>query len=272
MFLLRALLELVMLGALAGVAGTLIVLRKRAFFAVALSHATFPGGVLFAVLGWNLLLGQALFAVCLVLLLTLLARVPGLGKQAASGIVLTLGFALGTLLANLNTNLNVPVEALLVGSPLAVQDSDLLATATVLVLGAVGLGLLWRRFLFVTFDAQGAQAAGLTSWQVELFGTLIITAAVVVAMPAVGAILGVSVLIAPAAAAVLLAPGVRWVPALAALLGIAGGALGLWISMSWDLAAGGAVGLVLTCGYLGALGVSRLVQRARSRAAQAVML
>ena len=37
------------LGLLAGLAGTLIVLRKRSFFAVALSHATFPGGVMFAV-------------------------------------------------------------------------------------------------------------------------------------------------------------------------------------------------------------------------------
>ena len=73
-YLALAALELVLLGLLSGIAGTLIVLRRRSFFAVALSHATFPGGVVFAVLGYNLLLGQALFALVLVLLMTLLSR------------------------------------------------------------------------------------------------------------------------------------------------------------------------------------------------------
>ena len=59
-------LEIALLGLLSGIAGTLIVLRRRSFFAVALSHATFPGGVVFAVLGYNLLIGQALFALLLV--------------------------------------------------------------------------------------------------------------------------------------------------------------------------------------------------------------
>ena len=43
-----AALEITLLGLLSGVVGTLIVLRRRSFFAVALSHATFPGGVVFA--------------------------------------------------------------------------------------------------------------------------------------------------------------------------------------------------------------------------------
>ena len=60
-YLVLAALELTLLGLLSGLAGTLIVLRRRSFFAVALSHATFPGGVLFAILGWSVLAGQAAF-------------------------------------------------------------------------------------------------------------------------------------------------------------------------------------------------------------------
>ena len=69
-----AALEIVLLGLLSGIAGTRIVVRRRSFFAVALSHATFPGGVIFAVLGYNLLLGQALFALLLVLCLLYTSR------------------------------------------------------------------------------------------------------------------------------------------------------------------------------------------------------
>lgn len=248
-----AALELVLLGLLAGVAGTLIVFRGRSFFAVALSHATFPGGVVFAVLGWNLLIGQALFAAVLVLLMGLLERIPRQGGQVSSGIVLALGFALGTLLASANPGLGVPVDALLVGSPLGVSTTDVAATAAVLLVALAALVVFGRRILFHTFDPAGFRAAGFRSSTVELVVTGIIAASVVVAMPAVGAILGVAILIAPAAAARLIAPTIAWVPPLAAVLGIASGLAGLWVSRAFDIAAGGAVGLTATAVYLLAL-------------------
>jgi len=245
-----AAIELALLGLLGGVVGTLIVLRRRAFFAVALSHATFPGGVVFALVGYHLLLGQALFAALLVLIMTLLSRVPGQGGQVASGVVLSFGFALGTLLASLNPGLGVPVEALLVGSPLAVTSTDVVATATVLILALLLGGLSARRILFHTFDPIGFRASGFRAWPVELVVTAIIAAGVVVSMPAVGAILGPAVLIAPAAAARLLVRRVWWIPPVAAALGVVGGLAGLWASRVFDVAAGGSVGLTLTAIFL----------------------
>ncbi|MCB1273030.1 MAG: metal ABC transporter permease [Leucobacter sp.] len=259
-----AALELVLLGVLGGVAGTLIVLRRRAFFAVALSHATFPGGVIFAIAGYNLLVGQALFAGLLVLVMTLLARVPGQGGQVASGVVLSFGFALGALLSSANPGLGVPVEALLVGSPLAVSTGDVAATAAVLVLALVLVAGMGRRILFDTFDPVGFEAAGFRAWPVEFAVTGVITASVVVAMPAVGAILGVAVLIGPAAAAQLLAPRVQWIPLIAAVLGVIGSLMGLWMSRAFDIAAGGAVGLAMTVIYAAALvarGAARRIGR-----------
>lgn len=252
-YLALAAIELSLLGLLAGLAGTLIVLRRRSFFAVALSHATFPGGVVFAIVGWNLLIGQALFALLLVLVMTWLARVPGQGRQVTSGVVLSLGFALGTLLTGLNPGLGVPVEALLVGSPLSVTVSDVLTTAGVLIAAAAVLLVVGRRILFETFDPVGFRAAGFRVWPVELAVTGIIAASVVAAMPAVGAILGVAILIAPAAAARIIAPTIGWIPPLAALIGIGSGLLGLWISSAFGVAAGGAIGCVATAVFVVAL-------------------
>lgn len=259
-----AVLEISLLGLLSGIAGTLIVLRRRSFFAVALSHATFPGGVVFAIAGWNLLLGQAVFAMVLVAAMTLLSRVPGQGKQVASGVVLSFGFALGTLLASLNPGLGVPVEALLVGSPLSVTGADIAATVVVLVLALAAALVYGRRILFHTFDPVGFASAGFRAAPVELVVTAIIAAAVVVAMPAVGAILGVAILIGPAATARLLAPTLRWVPLLSAIFGIATGVIGLWISREFDVAAGGAIGCTVTAGFAIAF-IARLVSRSRPR-------
>ncbi|UOR01406.1 metal ABC transporter permease [Leucobacter allii] len=260
-----AALELALLGLLSAVAGTLIVLRRRSFFAVALSHATFPGGVAFAILGWNLLIGQALFALLLVLAMTLLARIPGQGRQVTSGVVLSFGFALGTLLAALSPGLGVPVEALLVGSPLGVSPSDVAATAIVLVVTLLVAAVFGRRILFHTFDPVGYAASGFRVWPIELAVTGAIAAAVVVAMPAVGAILGVAVLIAPAAAARVLAPRLAWIPPLAALIGVAGGLIGLWASREFGIAAGGSVGVVLTGMFVLALAGRWLARALRPR-------
>ena len=268
-----AALEISLLGLLSGVVGTLIVLRRRSFFAVALSHATFPGGVVFALVGWNLLIGQALFAGLLVLIMTLLARIPGQGKQVASGVVLSFGFALGTLLAGLNPGLGVPVEALLVGSPLAVTGADVATTVVVLVVAVLVLLFTGRAVLLHTFDPVGFAAAGFRSWPVELVVTGVIAAGVVVAMPAVGAILGVAMLVAPAAAARLLAPSVWWIPPIAAVLGVASGLTGLWVSRAFDVAAGGAIGLVTTAVFLLAFvgqWIAVRLRRTRRSAAPAV--
>ena len=258
-----AALELALLGLLSGVAGTLIVLRRRSFFAVALSHATFPGGVIFAIAGYHVLVGQALFAGLLVLVMTLLAQVPSQGRQVASGVVLSFGFALGALLSSLNAGLGVPVDALLVGSPLSVTLGDIAATAAVLVLSLVVVALMGRRILFHTFDPVGFATAGFRSWPVELAVTGVIAASVVVAMPAVGAILGVAVLIGPAAAAQLLAPRVHWIAPIAAVLGVVGGLAGLWASRAFDIAAGGAVGLAMSLLYVLAFAARRIAPRAR---------
>lgn len=259
-----AALELTLLGLLAGVAGTLIVFRGRSFFAVALSHATFPGGVIFALAGWNLLIGQAIFAALLVLLMGLLARVPGQGGQVSSGIVLSLGFALGALLSSANPGLGVPVDALLVGSPLGVTSSDVAATAAVLLCSLAAVLIFGRRILFHTFDPAGFSAAGFRAAPVEFVVVAVIAASVVVAMPAVGAILGVAILIAPAAAAKLLSPTIAWVPPIAAALGVLSGLGGLWASRAFDIAAGGSIGLAATLVYILALGVSKMLPQRRS--------
>src|SRR5690606_33764911 len=94
----------------------------------------------------------------------------------------------------------------------------------------------------------------------------VIAAAVVVAMPAVGAILGVAMLIGPAAAARALAPRIEWIPPIAAAIGVLGGLIGLWASRRFDIAAGGSVGLVMTALYVLALLAGRIM--ARSHAAR----
>lgn len=237
------LLELVLLGLLAGVVGTLAILRRRIFFAVAISHATFPGGVVAALLGGSVLLGQAVFAGVLVAVMAGLSRVRGAGRQASSMVVLTFGFALGLLLSGLFGGGGVPIEALLVGSPLAVSARDVVAVAIVLALSLAGCALWWPRLLLSSIDGAAYRAAGFRLWPMDALALLIIAAGVVVAMPAVGALLGVAVVVVPAVAAAAIVRKWWLVPPVAAALGIGASLLGLWASFAFDVAAGGSIAL-----------------------------
>ncbi|TFD93518.1 metal ABC transporter permease [Cryobacterium lactosi] len=258
----KALLAAAVIGALSGLVGTLVLLRRRTFFAQALTHATFPGAVAAALLGVSIPLGAAVAAAVIVAIMTMLGRVRRQGSQVASGIMLTAGFALGVLLQALNPSLPVHVDSYLVGSILNVTDGDVVLAASVLVVAVAVAVLFGKEILFSTFDRTGFRAAGYREWPIELLTLVLITATVVTAMPAVGAILAIALIAAPAAAARLLVRTAGRIAVLAPLLGAGSGVIGVLLSRALDVAAGPAIALTAAACFLLALGIRSLSARA----------
>jgi zinc/manganese transport system permease protein len=257
-YMVTAAIELLMLSALSGVVGTWAVLRKRAFFAVALSHATFPGGVIAAMLGVNVLLGQGVAAFVLVPIMALISRVKHQGGQVASGVVLSFGFALGALLASVQNGMRVPVDALLVGQVFGVDLTDVWAAGIALLVCGVAVLVMRRRLLFDTFDSAGARAAGFSPAITDAVVVSIIAITVVVSMPAVGAILSVAIVIGPAATARLLVSRVERIVPTAFFIAVVSSAIGLWVSWQWKVAAGGAIGITVGVLFVLAFAANRL--------------
>jgi manganese/iron transport system permease protein len=83
----------------------------------------------------------------------------------------------------------------------------------------------------------------------------LITATVVTAMPAVGAILAIALIAAPAAAARLIARTTGQIFLLAPAIGAASGIVGVLLSRAADVAAGPAISLTAAAFFLVALGV-----------------
>jgi zinc/manganese transport system permease protein len=258
----KAVLAAVVIGALSGLVGTLVLLRRRTFFAQALTHATFPGAVAAAMLGISIPLGAAVASALIVAIMTLIGRVRRQGSQVASGIMLTAGFALGVLLQALNPSLPVHVESYLVGSILTVSDGDLLLASSALIVAVLVAVFLGKEILYSTFDRTGFRAAGYREWPIELLSLVLITATVVTAMPAVGAILAIALIAAPAAAARLLVRTTGRMILLAPLIGAGSGLVGILLSRSLNLAAGPAIALTAASCFLIALAVHTLRSRA----------
>lgn len=253
-----ALLGALLIGALSGLVGVLVVLRRRTFFAQALTHGTFPGAVAAALLGVSVPLGAAVASIAIVGAVMALGRVRRQGEHVASGIVLTAGFALGVVLQSLSPQLPIDVGSFLVGSILTVTTADITLAGITLLVTVIVLLTLGKEILFSTFDRVGYRAAGFREWPIELLVLVLITATVVTAMPAVGAILAIALIAAPAAAARVLSPTVGGMFVLAPALGAASALLGVLASRAFDVAAGPAIALIAAGFFVLALGLRAL--------------
>ncbi|QWW20010.1 metal ABC transporter permease [Schaalia sp. 19OD2882] len=261
-------LEVVAVGALCGLVGALAVMRGRVFFAESVTHGTFPGAVLGVVVGAALGADQqslsvwlfaGAFAMCVPLawLMRGLSRIRGISPQAAAGIVLTFGFALGYFLAKWFAPLPLQITSFLTGSLLHVNVADVAAAATVLALATALVVFRGRHLVALSFDEDGFRAHG---GRVELAEGAILALVVlttVVVIPAVGTVLSLALLAAPAASLKPWAPSalslVVWSPLLGAGLGL----LGLGVAVIADLSAGGTIAVLAGITYLGATGAHR---------------
>jgi manganese/iron transport system permease protein len=248
----RALVEVLLLGALAGVVGVFVVLRRLAFVSDALTHTIFPGVVIAHLLDRSLLLGALAFGVLTAVLLTAItAGSRRVGADAALAILLTSFFSLGVLLVSRTRTYTADLTVFLFGRVLAVDRGDLLQTLALAAVVAATLWALRKELVLRAFDPDGAAAMGYRTAVLDLVLNLLIALVVVAAVKAVGTVLVVALIVVPAAAARLLADRVATTAALAGALGALGGWLGLAASyeVSVDhgvrLAAGATIVVVL---------------------------
>ena len=271
-FMARALAELLVLGALAGTVGVLILLRRLAFMTDALTHTVFPGVVVGYLLTgeggifWGALAAGMLTAV----LLTLLTRHRSVTEDTALAVLLTTFFAIGVVLVSRESGYTTDLTAFLFGRILTVTGAQLTQTFVVTALVIAALVLLRRPLMSRTFDPRGAEAAGYRIGLLDLATNAIVALVVVASVRAVGTVLVIALLIVPAAAARAVSDRLAVIVPVAAALGALGGWAGLAISYDASLhhglrlASGGTVVLVLIALYLAALAATAVVRRLRT--------
>lgn len=257
----RALIVVTLIGALSGIVGTFIVLRRRVLFAQALTHATFPGAVVAALIGINIHVGAIAACVSIIILLTLIDRLPRRGVQAATGVVLAGGFAGGVLLQALNPTAPIQVDAYLFGSVLSTTTTDLWVSATALAITIVFMLAAGKQLLFAIFDPAGYRGAGYDPSVMDAILLVLTTLTVVTAMPAVGAILAIALIAGPAAAARLVTRSATGMVVIAPIFGAASGVIGLLISRLFEVSAGASVALVAAAIFVVCLAASSLRSR-----------
>jgi ABC-type Mn2+/Zn2+ transport system permease subunit len=246
----HALLASCLVGALCGLVGVYVVLRRMSYIGHGLSHAVFGGAVISYLMQVNFYLGAGLWGVASALLINEVAQRRKLGADAAIGIVTTASFAVGVAGISRQRRFTRNFEAALFGNVLGITPADLWMIAGVAIVSVVGILTLYKPLLFSTFDEEVAEVYGIPTRWVNAAFALILAAVILVSMQIMGVTLIAAALVIPASAARLLTQRFDRLLWLASLIGAGVSVLGMYASYYLDLASGASIVLIGTAMFL----------------------
>jgi len=242
-FMQRAFLAAIIIGVVAPVVGTWVVLRRMANLGDAMSHGTLAGVGLAYSAGVNVLFGAMGAGVLIAVLLLWFSSNRRLGQETVITVLGTAFFAIGVVvISRLDTG--VELTHFLFGRVLTVTWGDIwlnLALGGVAVLVVLAL---FNELRLATFDHVQAEQVGVRVELVQAVLVLLLAFVVVISLRAVGTIMAVTLLVTPAATARLLTRTLRKMMVVGVVFGVTEGVVGLMISYHLDSAPGATIGLM----------------------------
>lgn len=228
--------------------GVFLVLRRMALIGDGLAHISFAGiagGMFFKVYP---LLSALVFTVLSAIGIQRLKRMKIYG-DAAIAIFFSFGLALGVTLISFARGFGADLFSYLFGSILAVSETDLIFIAALCAATLTTLWFFYKELVYITFDEDSAEASGVPVKGLDMLLIVLTAIATVVSMRVVGILLVSSFLVLPASTALLISRGFRNTVLLSVLIGTAGAVSGLALAFYMDIAAGGAIVLVLVATF-----------------------
>jgi ABC-type Mn2+/Zn2+ transport system permease subunit len=245
-FMQRALVSSALIGAVCAVIGVYVVLKGLSFIGAGIAHASFGGVALGFLVGLNPVLTAIVFCLATAWGIGLVTRWGEVKEDTAIGIFFASTMALGILFIGLMRGYNVDLFGYLFGSVLAVTTADLWISGALALAVLLVVGLFYKELLFITFDPEMAEAAGLPAAQLYFLLLSLIALTIVLSIKVVGIILVSALIVTPAAAAYQLTDDFRRMMALSVLLGVGSALVGLFLSYWLNIASGATIVLMAT--------------------------
>ncbi|MGH4009085.1 MAG: metal ABC transporter permease [Pseudonocardiaceae bacterium] len=200
-FVQQALIAGALLALIAGALGPLVVARQVSFAVHGTSELTFTGAAAALLVSSSLVSVGALAGAVVAALVFGLLGLRERERDSAIGVVLAFGLGLGGLLLWLYPGRASNQLSLLFGQIVGVSRNDawLLGGCAAGVL--LVLAMVWRPLLFASVDADVARARGVPVRGLSVLFAVLVGVATGLAVPTVGALLVLALLITPAAAA-----------------------------------------------------------------------
>ena len=257
----QGMLASLLVGALCGMLGVYVVLRRMSYIGHGLSHSVFGGAVIGYVASLNFYLAAGLWGFFSALLINATARRRKIGADAAIGIVTTASFAIGVALISRTRSFTRNFEAALFGNILGVTPTDLVVVAVVTAAVAAFIILYYKRLLFMTFDPEVAPIYGIHVGLVDSLFALAMAGTIVASINVVGVTLIAATLVIPSTTARLLTDSFGRMIVLSTTIGALAGVAGMYVSYWLDISSGATIVLLEAAVFVATLAVTTLGRR-----------
>ncbi|MCY1720745.1 metal ABC transporter permease [Prolixibacteraceae bacterium Z1-6] len=237
----KALLAAVFASISCGIIGGYIVARRIVFISGGITHASFGGIGLAFFLGFNPLLGAVLFAVMSALGIQFFTKVAQIREDSSIAIWWSLGMALGIIFVFLTPGYTPNLMSYLFGNILTVTVAELWWMLLLNVVIISFFTFFFRNILYIAFDEEYAQTAGLPVAMFNYLTMILIALTVVLNIRVVGIILILSLLTIPQATANLFTKDFKRLLILSSVFAFIGTMAGMFISYFLNIPSGASI-------------------------------
>jgi ABC-type Mn2+/Zn2+ transport system permease subunit len=259
----RALVGGILAGLMCSIVGTWLVLRGMAFFGDAFTHGVVPGIAAAVAFSFSPLLGAAIAAAVMLLLIEMVRRHSALSEDTAIGLLFVGMLGLGVVIISKVDSYTGSLTSILFGDALGVTREDLVWQVA---LGAVVITcsiLLYRPLLALSFNENKAYLLGMRPKLAHAALLVLIATAVIGSFQAVGTLLVFGLLVGPPATASLVARTVPRMMLGAAALSVVSVWLGLVLSYHLGTAASATMAIIPVALFFLVLPFSKAVHARR---------
>jgi zinc transport system permease protein len=242
-FMQKAFLVGVLLAVIIPLIGVIVVLKRLSMIGDALSHTSLAGVAIGLILGINPIVGAVV--VCVAAAFSIEAIRKSLPKYAeiSISIIMSVGIGLASVLSGFVED-GAAFNSFLFGSIVAITDTEVVLVIVVTLIVVVTFILLYKELMFITFDEQGAELAGVPVKKINFVITLLTAITVSVAARSVGALIVSSLMVIPVACAMQLANSYKKMVVYSVIFGLIFTISGLFLSYYWNLKPGGTIVLI----------------------------
>jgi len=234
-FLQRALLAALVTGAICGIMGVYMVVRRLVFLAGGITHSAFGGLGLAYFLGINTLWGSLFAGLASAYAVERMTDVGKIREDSAIGILWSVGMAIGIIFILLTPGYAPNLMSFLFGNILMVTNLDVCLLFALLVVIA-GVMIVWgRTIIYVALDREFAMSQHLPVKLVNNLMLCLLSLSIILSIKIVGIMLLLSLLTVPASIAGIWKSDYREMTIIAALISIAGLVTGIFVSYLADI-------------------------------------
>ncbi len=224
-----------------GIIGTYVVAKRIVFISGGITHASFGGIGMAFYFGFDPLAGAVLFGVLSALGIQFLVKRGQIREDSSIAIWWSLGMAIGIIFIFLTPGYTPNLTSYLFGNILTVSKTELGLMAMLSVVLSVFFLIFSRKVLFIAFDEEFAEIAGVRTHLFNYLMMTLIAMTVVLNIRVAGIILILSLLTLPQATANLFSKDFKKLLILSILIALAGTVSGLFLSYYLDIPSGATI-------------------------------